>query len=307
MSTVEKFDEQGNHSKALDLLFDLIKVVEKEAFETKTYPTPAYSAYAADLLARQSEFQSAIAVLIRYENVAMEVAGTVVPRIAALRRVIQREIELGPLPEEDHHCPSCGVLMDPPPKRSGKCKNCCKRVLARKFDGITVLRTEEQHDEFNQLQEIEEKNEKIFVRANKLGIPDSELHRYAKEFRDQNGFTPSLSDVFWALALEKKSQISGNSERFHNLAVIERSMSEHLSDENRNWLDLAEKAVKHEWLHLQLIEQSEIRVTIVGCPCNQCLMPDCVTTIDVALERPAIPHADCEMPPCPCYYQQARQ
>jgi hypothetical protein len=304
MSTVEKLDGQGKHADALALLFDLIKVVETEAFETRTHPAPAYSAYAADLLARQCEFQSAIAVLNRYENIAIEVAGMVVPRIAALRRAIQREIDLGPLPKENSLCPACGVLMDPPPKRSGKCKNCSMRILARKYEGITVLRTEEQQDEFNRLQEIEEKNEKIFVRANKLGIPDGEMHLYVDQFRDKNGFPPSIGDVFWALALEKKAQILGDSERFHNLALIERSMAEHLSDENRNWFDLSKQAVKHELLHLKQSEQSDIRVTIVGCPCNGCSTTSVVSTLDNVLQEPQIPHPNCETPPCPCYYSR---
>jgi len=305
MNKVQKLDDKGKIDIALNLLFELIGVVEEEAHELGMPPAPAYAAYAADLLARKGEFHSAIAVLTRYEEVAKATSGEVVPTIAALRREIQREMELGPLPEENRDCPSCGVLMDPPPKRSGKCKNCDTRILARKHEGITVLRTEKQQNEFKRLQEIEEKNERIFVRANKIGISDNEMFTFAQEFQERNGFAPSFGDAFWSLATAKQNQQVAHSDRFSDVALIYRATSEHLCDENRNWIELAKQAVKYELLDLKKFEELITRLITVGCGCNQCSTMEEIITLEAALNQSEIPHTDCETPPCLCFYRPA--
>lgn len=310
---VDRLHENGQRRDALDLLHDLIKVDERCSEAIGGQPAPGYVGTAAQILSELGETAAAIDMINTYHDRCHSLGYPVVPWLAAKRREIVRLAKLGPPVENREICPACGVLMPDPPKRSGTCKDCGVRVLARKYRGVTVLRTEEQQDAFLRSEEETKKIEDVYRRVNELRVSDEDFESWWGQVSDKQRRQASIGDAFFSLAAELSRERAVGPNAFRDLAELHQAQAEHLVSEGRDWTTPARLAIEFrlhdlkgpvELMRHQDGDAEARRVEIVAaCLCEPCSERSDPTTIREALANPGLPHVNCQSPPCKCFYR----
>lgn len=307
LDKLEELRAKGDQQGELNLLLSLIDATEAESRHDGMIPAPAYTNWAALIFRNRQDYEEEIAILQRYMRAVEAVGRKPNPGFFAQIREARWLLNQDPVTENPDICPSCGIKMDPPIKRSGKCKHCQQRIVARKVRGLTVLRTMEQNEEIKRREEEFDRSQALMYRVNSLGVSDDEFLDLKAEMSERFGFTASDGDAFWSLANRELDAAARSHRSAENLASIYRMMAEHLHSEGRNWIDTSREAVSLELKQL-VFDGTTNDMRVIPCGCKVCSEPEFedgvlrLIFLEEAMTRSEPPHSDCLRPPCSCHY-----
>jgi predicted Zn-ribbon and HTH transcriptional regulator len=307
LDEVDRLERKNKQEELLSLLLSLIDATEQESQSEGWIPPRAYSYRTAGIYEDRGDFETAIAILARYRKAIEAVGKMPEPDLFALIRRIRWSMNQDPIIENSKICPSCGNTMDPPIKRSGKCKHCQHQIVARKVQDLTVLRTKEQNEEINRREEEFERSQAFMYRVNSIGVSDEEFLKTKAEMSEKFGSTAADGDVFWSLANSRLDAAARSPRSAESLAFIYRKMAEHLHSEGRDWIDTSREAVRLELKQL-IFDQKTNGLRVIPCRCKNCSEVEFQDGVlrDVDLEeaktRSEPPHSGCISPPCSCHY-----
>lgn len=199
-----------------------------------------------------------------------------------------------PQPSTLAACPSCGTILETPPKRSRKCPACKERIVVRtrRSDRIKLFLTEAQGKQFDEQREREAARNDAIRRSESVGATAEDFNSTEKELTEKWGFAPPR-DVFWAVA--GKAAIHAMEKRdWHQLSMVYFTQALLLNEEGKPHLQLAREASKASLQRYAEDGYTRSVQVMAGC-CQRCDRDEGrqFTTAE-ALEKLPIPHEGCE-------------
>ncbi|MCC5954212.1 MAG: hypothetical protein JJU45_19145 [Acidimicrobiia bacterium] len=286
---------------ALEILSGCMAAAESEGQAEGLAPAPWYFEQAAIIHRKRKEFAAEVAVLERYEAACPVGHGTgLAPRLRKARELASKASDTA-LPVA---CPACETSLEAVPKRSRKCPHCAETIIVRRSNGNARLLTAEQDQERKRSAEARANDERVLVRANRIGISDPEFENRRRELSGQFGRSASAADTFWSHAGELTLSAARDGEHGRE-ALVRREMAGLLAEEGRDWFEQARLAVEAQLRSISWT-RPETLMGVGGCTCGPCTEDRPDMTYAEALRNPPVPHQDCQDPPCQCWLYEHR-
>jgi len=131
-------------------------------------------------------------------------------------------------------CPSCGIVLDPPP-RSRKCPECGDKINIRtdRKTGEKLYLTSDAVTGFDAERAAVAARNKAMRRIEGMGLSEADYESKANELAEKWGSRPQPSDVYWTLANEQVMLLGDPRQRGQEIAPIYWSMALVMREERR--------------------------------------------------------------------------
>ena len=208
-------------------------------------------------------------------------------------------------------CPSCGVVLDPPPVRNRRCPACRQPIVVRRTDGRTVYLAEATVEVFEREQRRRRDlgtwtaaREAWLRLAREAGAPADRCDRLASRPLDED--TVAKARALYETAATRAIRAHARAGAWERAAAIGRELAaaRHRADGATAPPDPETAAIHAEAMRAQLrsLRGAGTHAELVGgrC-CPTCRADDGrVLPIDAELRDPRLPHAGCPRGLCAC-------
>jgi predicted RNA-binding Zn-ribbon protein involved in translation (DUF1610 family) len=207
-------------------------------------------------------------------------------------------------------CPTCGVVLDPPPQRSRNCTECGSKIVIRtdRTAKQKVYLTSEGAAAFDVEKAAASAKKKALKRTQAIGLTTADYEATAAELTEEFGTQAGPGDVFWKLANEELLRLGNPRRNGYDMQQIHMQMALQLKDEGRSAVPIQRKGHKDRlwWEKTQIDavdgDASQWRTAaIANACCDQCEQFDGRTyTFKEAIEKMPLPPDDCTSDWCNC-------
>jgi len=284
----------GKLEESLALAYECIEATERQDAVDGHGVAPGYYHAAAVVLRKQKRYAEEVQVLERYltrsgRHPEFEERAR---KAAALRDAATNATALT--------CPSCGEVLDNPPKSRGKCPSCAQQIVMRTVDGQRVAHSPDQAAAHTASEKAAKQRAKYLKRLGYFNVTEEDWERVHAEQAARFGHASHDGDVYWQIANERAADYELKQDWL--LAGRLRSdMTKFSVEEGRDWVGPARMA-EADWLRaLQQYEDPEVDMILIACPCEVCQQDhQKVRSLSHFAASWPLPHAQCDRPPCRC-------
>ena len=208
-------------------------------------------------------------------------------------------------------CPSCGVVLDPPPNHTRLCPRCRRRIVVRHSDGRAIYLTEAAVEVFaaERQREIEEKTwarerSRWLLLARLTGAPPDRRQRAAAA--PLTAAAVQSSRTLYMGAAERAVRAARRDKRWDEVARIRRRQAEALFEEAGGKPPVSDEiiALHREGMAATLRALALVArdAELVGASCCHACRVESERVFRIAdeLRVPRLPHADCPRGLCAC-------
>ncbi|MEV8253703.1 hypothetical protein AB0O95_07020 [Rhodoglobus sp. NPDC076762] len=291
---VDRLRSEGKLVESLALAYECIEATERQAAVEKHGVAPGYYHDAAVALRKLKRYVEEVQVLERYLARSGRHPGFEdrLRKATALRDAEANASAIA--------CPTCGEVLENPPKSRGKCPSCGQQIVMRTVEDQRVAFTPEQATAYTASDKAAKQRAKFLKRLGYFDVTEKDWDRVHAEQAARFGHAPSDGDVYWQVANERA--VGFEVKQDWSLAGRLRSdMAKFSVEEGRDWVGPA-RAAEENWLRaLQQYDGPESEMILIACPCEVCQRDhQQVRSLAQFSASWPLPHVECGRPPCRC-------
>jgi uncharacterized Zn finger protein (UPF0148 family) len=291
---VDRLRAEGKLVESLALAYECIEATERQDTVDSHGVAPGYYHDAAVVLRKQKRYVEEVQVLERYlarsgRHPEFEDRAR---KAAALRDAGANSTAIA--------CPSCGEVLENPPKSRGKCPSCGQQIVMRTVDGQRAAFSPEQATAYTASDKAAKQRATFLKRLGYFDVTEKDWDCIHAEQAARFGHASSDGDVYWQIANERA--VGYELEQNWSLAGRLRSdMTKFSVEEGRDWVGPA-RIAEENWLRaLQHYDGPEAEMILIACPCEFCQRDhQQVRSLAQFAASWPLPHIECGRPPCRC-------
>ncbi len=216
-----------------------------------------------------------------------------------------------PPPTVSVACPSCGVMLDPPPDHTRRCPRCRRQIVVRHSGGRAIYLTEAAVEVF-EAERQRELDEQTWARERRSWLLLAQRAGVPAERRGHLTAAPlttasvKASRTLYLVAAERAARAARRDKRWAEVAQIRRRQAAALFEEAGSNTPPAEEilALYREGVAatLRTIARVSREAELVGARCCHACRADNEHIFRIAdeLRTPRLPHAGCPRGLCAC-------
>ncbi len=230
--------------------------------------------------------------------------------------IIRKSVKQAPVtkpepPPMPAACPTCGVVLDPPPQRTRNCPDCGSKIVLRTDRATKEKRylTTEGAVAFDKAKALASAKKKAIRRIEALGLTVADYETTEAELTKQFGTRPNPGDVYWRVANEQVMRLGDPRINGYEMQQIRSQMARHSKEEGRSAVHIQKLGHKERlWYEKASLADYagddgspwRARVSANAC-CDVCEELDGrIYTFDQAIEEMPIPPDGCTRGWCNC-------